>query len=141
MKSIVMTLALVFSTATMAKIPATEAIKNILADGTYEGLDGSEKCLVEVSKSSDSVSVTIKTAESTDGFALLDSSSNYSVNEVTGQISATQSLNFPRYLQGGTKLLSVTPNDIDQVEFSITKILLDHRGNDASTYASCTIAL
>lgn len=141
MKSIIIALTLVFSTVAMAKIPATEAFNNILPAGEYVGSNGSQKCLVQIKTTADSVTVVINATDSHDGFALLNSSSSYSVNEVTGQIAATQNLSFPRYLKGGTKILNVSVNESSEIEFSISQILLDHRGNDASTYTACTLSL
>lgn len=134
MKSIVLAMSLVFSASTFAKVPATEAINKLLAAGSYQG----ENCSVTVNTTSDSVTISVKSETATHAFAILNASSNYTVDSATGEISASQSLRFPRYLQGGTKFLNVRPSN-DQVEFYISETLLDHRGNDMSTYASCAV--
>lgn len=131
--------ALVFSSAVMAKTPATEAFKNIIPEGKFEGRNGTQKCSVEINYAADSVTVSIISKGQADAFTLLNKSPSYSVNEVTGEISATMNLSFPHYLKGGTKILNVKENDVYQVEFYISNILLDHRGNDASTYSACTV--
>lgn len=142
MKLIALVMTIALSTAASASIPATEAFKNILPAGTYAGYEnGSKKCSVTVDAKEDFVSVMITTSDTTEGFGLLNKALGTSVNETTGEISATQSLNAPFYLRGGTKFLNVQANDLDQVQVSISKILLDHRGNDASTYLECTVSL
>lgn len=142
MKSIIIiALTLVYSVASLAKIPATEAFDNILTDGDYVGTVGKKKCLVTIKTQLESVTLSINTASTNDTFVVLNSSPNYSVNEVTGEISASQNLKYPHYLQGGTKFLNVRTDGINQVNFSISTVLLDHRGNDASTYSTCNILL
>lgn len=131
--------ALVFSSAVMAKTPATEAFKNLIPAGKHEGLNGTQKCFVEVDYANDAVTVSIISKGQADAFTVLNKSLSYSVNETTGEVSATMPLNFPHYLKGGTKILNVKENDLYQVEFYISNILLDHRGNDASTYSACRV--
>ena len=141
-KSISFIFALVFSFSLFAKVPATQAVTALIPAGVYEGKNGSAKCLVTVTTADNAVSVTIQDKnKQQDNFTLVNSSANYSVNESTGELSATQKLNFPHYVQGGSKILNIRGNDIEQVEVFITTILLDHRGNDASTYAACNITL
>jgi hypothetical protein len=130
-----------FSSIALAKIPATVAMNKLAPAGNYEGYNGQEKCFVNVAVSNSSVTVSIKEKNSYDVFAVLDNSSHYSVDANSGAFAATSELRFPHYVQGGTKQLFVISNDIDQVEFSISTILLDHRGNDASSYITCTISL
>ncbi len=141
MKSLFLIAALTLSTSVFAKTTITEAFKSLLPSGEYEGRNESGKCFVNVLTRTDSASVSIKADSAYDGFTVLNSSSNYAVNEVTGEIAATQNANFPRYYNGGSKSLFVKPFDTDEVEFSISTILLDHRGNDASTYLNCTVSL
>lgn len=140
MKSLILTIALTVSGSLFAKTPATDAFNAIIASGEYVGVSGSEKCLVNVLTTSNSVTVSLSTKNSYDVVAVLNSSSHYFVNEATGEISATQSAKYPRYLDGGTKNLYVKSVN-NQVEFSISTILLDHRGEDASTYLECIITL
>ncbi|MBC7713573.1 MAG: hypothetical protein H7177_09545 [Rhizobacter sp.] len=110
-------------------------MKNILPAGKYEGKSGLQKCIVTAETREDFVSAT------SEGFGLLNSANGIVINDSTGEIAATQSMRAPFYLNGGTKFLNIKANDIDQVEVSISKILLDHRGNDASTYLECTVSL
>ncbi len=141
MKSFVLAMTLVLSASAFANT-ATEAVSNLIASGTYQGKNGAEKCTVSVTTSTDSVTIAIQDKNNkSDYFSLLNSYTNYNVDAVTGEISASQKLSFPRYLQGGSKILNVRGNDKNQVEFFISQILLDHRGNDASTYAACTVSL
>jgi hypothetical protein len=141
MKTLFLIAALTLSTSVFAKTTITEAFNSLLTSGEYEGRNESGKCFVSVLTKTDSVSVSIKTDSAFDVLAVLNSSYNYAVNEVTGEIAATQSANYPRYYNGGTKSLYVKPFDTDEVEFSISTILLDHRGNDASTYLNCKVSL
>lgn len=134
-------LALCFSSIAIAKTPATEAMAKLAPAGNYEGFNGQEKCYVTVAINNNSVTVSIKTKNNYDVFVVLDNSSHYAVDANTGAIAATSGLRFPHYVQGGTKQLYVVGNDIEQVEFSISTILLDHRGNDASTYIACAASL
>lgn len=137
MKLFALALTIALSTTVSAAQPVTEAIKNILPAGTYEGVN----CSVLVETKADSISVSIKNNSLTEVFGLANSAKGIVINDVTGEISATQSLNYPHYLKGGTKFLNIKGNDIDQVSVSISKILVDHRGNDASTYTECAISL
>lgn len=128
-------MSLVFSASVLAQVPATEAVNKLLAPGTYQG----ENCAVTVITNTDSVSVSIKTADAFMAFAILNSSSYYNVDATTGEIGASQSMRYPRYLQGGTRFLNIRPNK-NLVEFYISETLLDHRGNDISSYVECTVA-
>ncbi len=137
MKAFALALTIALSTAVSAAQPVTEAIKNILPAGKYDGVN----CSVLVETRADSVSVSLKTDAKSEYFTLLNSANGIIVDEATGEISASQSLNFPRYLRGGSKFLNIKANDNDQVAVSISNILLDHRGNDVSTYSECTVSL
>jgi hypothetical protein len=141
MKFIFTALILAFSATSFAKIPATDALKNLISTGEYEGRNESGKCLVTVNNTLNAATISIKTNNTSKVFTLVNSSLNYSVNEATSEISATQKLNSPFYLNGGKKILNVKANDIEQIQFSISTILLDHKGEDASTYSECTISL
>lgn len=135
MKSFVLAMSLVFSASTFANVTATEAVNKLLAPGTYQG----ENCSVSVTTNSDTVSVSVKNEDAFMAFAILNSSSSYHVDSTTGEIVASQTMRFPRYLDGGTRFLSIRPIN-GQVEFFLSETLLDHRGNDISTYVSCTVA-
>jgi len=141
MKSLICIAMLTLSSPLFAKTTATEAFNALLPSGEYEGRNSAGKCFVNVLTRKDSVTVSIKTASAYDVLAVLDSSSSYAVNAATGEISATQSANYPRYYNGGSKYLYVKSFDTDEVDFSISTILLDHRGEDASTYLDCKISL
>ena len=136
MKVLALALTMVISSAVSAAMPVTEAINNILPAGSYNG----RNCLVVVETKKDLLVVTVKSNSGSDSFGLLNSSKGVVINEVTGEISASQSLNFPSYLRGGTKFLNIRSNE-EEVAVSISNILLDHKGNDASTYAECSVTL
>jgi hypothetical protein len=124
------------TTAAMASIPTTEAVKNILQAGTYEG----RNCQIIVTEVKDSVVVTIKANSLSLAYKVTNATNESMVNELTGEVSATQSLNAPFYLNGGTIYLNIR-NIEDNVIASISKILVDHKGNDASTYLDCKVSL
>ncbi len=132
----------IFSSASFAKTSATTFFSTIITSGEYEGKVGqsNEKCVVTVDVKSDAVTVSIKNKNAYDVFAVLDKSFSYSANDEKGEFAATSQLGYPHFIKGGTKQLYVKANDIWQVEFSISTILLDHRGNDASTYVSCVVS-
>jgi len=140
MKSFLL-IAVLLSTSAFAKTNITDGIKALLPSGEYEGRNVAGKCFVSVLTSTESASVSIRTDSAYDGFTILNNSSSYRVNDLTGEISAKITANLPRYYNGGTKSLYVKPFDTDEIEFSISTILLDHRGNDASTYLNCTVSL
>ena len=131
------------STASFAKTPATTFFSTIITPGEYEGkvAQSNEKCLVTVDVKKDAVTVSIKNKNAYDVFAVLDNSFSYSANEEKGEFAATTKLSYPHYVQGGSKQLFVKANDVWEVSFSISTILLDHRGNDASTYVSCVVSV
>lgn len=135
MKAFALALTITFSSAISAALPVTEAIKNILPAGTYNG----RNCVVDIVTNKDLLSVSIKSNSGSDSYGLLNSTIGTIVNEVTGEISASQPLRFPRYLNGGTKFLNIKANNYNEVAVSISQILLDHKGNDVSTYTECTV--
>lgn len=140
MKSLVLAMSLLATTAVMAKPLATTSFQNLLPAGTYTGKNNESACVVTVNATENAVGVTLKSKNSSDTFVLTNSSLGVSIND--SEIRATQSLSFPHYLNGGTKILNVKIDSINnEAEVFITNILLDHRGNDASTYSECAIAL
>ncbi len=139
MKFVLVCLLALGSLSSFAKVPATEAFSNLLTSGSFEGKNEAGKCVVKVDIKADSVVVSVETKNDYQAFALLDNGSNYSVEETTGAIYSSQKLNFPRYDHGGTKHLSVRPT-ADSIQFAVSQVLFDHRGNDASTYSTCTLA-
>lgn len=140
MKSLLLAMTFALSASAFAATPATTAVTSLLANGEYYGTNGTEKCSVKVAATADAVSVFITTKKNTVGFTVVDSASNYSVNEVTGEVSATQKLTAPHYLQGAAKVLNISTNNNDEVEFYISTIATNHRGDDLSTYATCNVA-
>lgn len=138
MKSVLIALALTLSSAAMAKTPATEALSNLLPTGEYVGTNGAQSCVVKITIKENSAVVIINSGKSSSGYVVVNASLNYSVDEATQAISATQSLKAPHYLNGGTMILSVRPAT-DSIAFSIATIALDHRGNDYSSYNACTV--
>lgn len=140
MKTSMLILSLLFSATAFAKTPASAALNNLLADGVYSGETSGSPCEVFVSTKNSAATVTLKTEQSTETYVILDSSLHYKVNDSTGEISATSSLKFPHYINGGTKILNVKPIDANEINFSISTILLDHRGNDASSYVDCRLS-
>lgn len=140
MKLIALTLTIFLTTSLFAQSPATEAVNRLFSNGSYEGRYNSEKCTVTIESTNNSVTISISNNAFNDSIILVNGSSDYKVSNDTGAIAATQKLNYPRYIKGGTKILNVVPDDIDQVEFSLTQLLEDHQGLDFSTYASCILA-
>lgn len=140
MKAIVSALVLTLSMSTIAATTATDALKSIVEAGTFQG----KNCSVTVSHGADYSSVHVTENGTTEVFGLLNTTSTISyavhVNEVTGEISASQTLKYPRYYNGGSKLFYAKPLANGKALISISSILLDHRGNDVSTYASCEIS-
>lgn len=140
MKSLVIAMSLIASTAVMAKPLTTTSFQNLLPAGTYTGKNNQSACAVTVNASENAVGVTLKTKNSSDTFVLTNSSLKVSITE--SEVIASQSLSYPHYLNGGTQLLNVKIDSANnEAEVFITNILLDHRGNDASTYSECVIAL
>ena len=89
------------------------------------------KCTVKIISTDSAVSIFVANINDSLGFTVVDSSTNYNVNEVNGKISASQKLNAPYYLQGASQVLSISAkNDQSQVMFSISIIAMDHRGED-----------
>jgi hypothetical protein len=140
MKSLLLAATIALSASAFASTPATVAVTSLLAPGEYYGTNGTEKCSVKILASNNSVAVFLSTKKSSAGFTIVDSSTNYSVNEVTGEISATEKLKAPHYLQGAAKVLTIATNDNDEVEFYISTIAMNHKGDDMSTYVTCNIA-
>ena len=140
MKSLLLALTLAFSGSAIASTPATVAVNNLLSNGKYAGGVGSDKCTVQIVANDSAVSIIIKDKYDSTGFTIVNSSSNYSVNDVTGKISATQKLNAPHYLQGASQVLSiVSNNDRSEIVFFITTYALNHKGEEMSKYATCII--
>lgn len=139
MKSVLLAMALTLSTQAMASIPATEAVTNLIAPGKYIGVNGRKECSVKIDTRYESASIYISNGSSIGSYAMINSAKNYSVDASTGNIASTQSLNAPFYLNGGTQILSIKNTDTE-INFAITIIALDHKGNDFSTYSACSIA-
>ncbi len=136
MKALVSTLVLAFSISTMATT-ATEGLKTIVEAGTFKGTD----CTVTVSHSQNVSTVHVTQDGTTEFFSVMDitSSTNYSAHfiESTGEVYGHQVMRFPRYLDGGVKNFHAKKLANGKATISVSTILLDHRGNDASTYATC----
>lgn len=139
MKLIAIAMTLILSTAVSAQTPATTAVNSLFNDGTYTGYNGSEKCSVTISTTAETATITVINKNAADTFSIKNSAKNYKVKE-DGSITATQSLNYPRYINGGTKALNINPDDINEVEFSVSQFLLDHNDNDMSTFVSCSVS-
>lgn len=140
MKAFVSALVLSLSLSTMAAPKATDALKAIVEAGTFQG----KNCSVTVSHGADYSSVHVTDNGHTEVFGLLNVTSTMTyavhVNEVTGEISASQTLKYPRYYNGGSKLFHAKPLANGKALITISSILLDHRGEDMSSYASCEIS-
>lgn len=140
MKSLLLAITFAISSVAMASTPATVAVNDFLPNGEYTGLSGSSKCSVKITSTDSAVSIFVANINDSLGFTMVDSSTNYSVNDINGKISASQKLNAPYYLQGASQVLSISgKNDQSLVMFSISIIAMDHRGEDMSTSATCTI--
>ena len=141
MKTFITALTLALSISSFASTTkATDALKSIVEAGTFQG----KNCSVTVSHGADTSSVQVTANGTTEFFGLINTTSTTSyavhVNEVTGEISASQTLKYPRYYNGGSKLFYAKPVANGKALISISTILLDHRGEDQSTYASCEIS-
>ena len=140
MKSLLLAITFALSASAFASTPATTAVTALLANGEYYGTNGSEKCSVKVVSANNAVSVFITTKKNSVGVTVVDSTSSYIVNETTGEVSATQKITSPHYLQGAAKVLNMTTNDNDEVEVYISTIATNHKGDDLSSYTSCNVA-
>jgi len=141
MKSIALAMTLVFSTAIFAaQTPATTAVTNLIAVGEYKGLDGNIDCAVTVKTTEDYVSISVTNSDVAKFYTVLNSGINYNVNEVTGEVSASQVIRYPHSMGGGSRVLNIKKNENNEVEFFIADMIIDHRGNDSTSAAGCTIA-
>ena len=140
MKSLLLAITFAFSASAIASTPASVAVGHLLSNGKYTGSVGSQKCLVQIVANDSAVSILIKDKYDSTGFIIVNSSSNYSVNDVTREIKATQKLNVPHYLQGATQVLSIVSNhDKSEIIFFITTYAKNLKGEELSTYATCII--
>ena len=128
-----------FFSVSQASIKATDAVSNLISSGTHQGRSENQSCQVIIEKNQDSVVVAVIENESQKAIALLDTASNYSVNPQTGEISASESLKYPHFLKGGTQIVNIKKISSEQVQVSFAHILLDHKGNDASSFVTCTV--
>lgn len=137
MKSLLLAMTFSLSTAVFATTPATIAVNDFLPNGEYSG---AAACTVKIISNDSAVSIFVSNKNNSLGFTIVDSSTNYNVNDETGKISASQKINAPYYLNGASQVLSISSkNDNSQVVFSISLIAMDHKGEDMSKYATCTI--
>jgi hypothetical protein len=140
MKSLLIAVTIALSTSAFASTPATTAVTSLLAAGEYYGTNEVEKCSVKILANNNSVAVFVSTKKSSAGFTIVDSATNYNVNEVTGEVFATEKLKSPHYLQGAVKVLTIVTTDDDEVKFYISTIAINHRGDDMSSYVTCNIS-
>ena len=141
MKTFITTLTLALSISSFASTTkATDALKSIVEAGTFQG----KNCSVTVSHNGSTSVVEVSAFGLTDSFAIINTTSSASYtavyNENTGELIGSQSLNFPRYTNGGRKHFSAKPVANGKALISISTILFDHKGEDQSTYASCEIS-
>lgn len=140
MKAVLSTVVLsLFVSVSYASVKATDAVSELIQTGTYQGRSENMSCQVIIEKNQDSVVVAVIENDSQNAIALLDTASNYSVNPQTGEVTASESLKFPHFLKGGTKIVNIKKISSEQVQVSFAQILLDHKGNDASTFLTCTV--
>lgn len=141
MKAFVSALAFTLSLTTLAATTPTEALKAIVEAGTFQG----NNCSVTVSHGVDTSVIKVTAFGVTEVFGLYNTktpSMNYSAHviEATGEVYAQQAMNFPRYYHGGSKHFHAKALANGKADISISSILLDHKGDDVSTYASCEIS-
>ena len=140
MKSLVIAMSLIASTVVMAKPLPTTSFQNLLPVGIYTGHNNDSACVVTVNATDSAIGISLQTSNSNDTFVISNSSKSVSITN--SEVRATQSLSYPHYLNGGTSILNIKVDSANnEAKVFITNILLDHRGNDASTYAECAIAL
>lgn len=139
MKLLLIALSIALSSQAFAKTQATEALALLSPEGTFEGKNGKSDCEVLVAqKTANTATVVIKNGNTRALFNLNNNSLNYSFDTETYTLSATESLRSPFYLNGGTIILTVKPTR-EAVNFSISTIALDHKGNDFSTFNACSV--
>ena len=136
MTAVVLSLCVSVSNASMK---ATDAISQLVEFGSYQGSDNHQSCQVVFEKNLDSVITTVITKDQSQSMILLDTASNYSVIAETDEITASSSLNAPHYIKGGTLFLNIKKTGPNKVQVSMSSVLLDHQGNDLSTFLSCTV--
>lgn len=140
MKALTTALFLTLSLTTLAKTSAVDGLKSIVEAGTFQG----QNCSVTVSHNGSTSVVEVSAFGLTDSFAIINTTSSASYtavyNENTGELIGSQSLNFPRYTNGGRKHFSAKALANGKAVISISSVLFDHRGNDASTYVTCEIS-
>ncbi len=138
MRAILTAIVFSLSLTAFAKVTALEGAKTLVAGGTYLG----QKCKVEVTHGTDSSRFEVSSEYGSDSFTVMnaESGSRYaaSYDAVKGELAATTSLNFPRHYNGGSKSLYVKKEVNGSVTASISQTLLDVRGNDNSTFITCT---
>lgn len=139
MKSLLIALTLALSSQAFAKTQPISALLLLSPEGTFSGKNGKQDCEVVVAqKTENTATVVIKNENKTALFNLNNNSLNYSFDTETYTLSATDSLRSPFYLNGGTLILTVKPTN-EAVNFSISLIALDHKGNDFSTFNACSV--
>ena len=138
MKSLLLALTFVFSATAFASTPASVLVNNLIPNGEYRGMNGTKECAVKIVATENAVSIFIANKNDSQGFTIVNSANNYSINNATGKISATQRLNAPHYVQGAAQVLTIN-NKNTEISFSIALIAMNHRGADMSTYTTCSI--
>lgn len=139
MKSLFIALTLALSSQAFAKTQPISALLLLSPEGTFAGKNGKQDCEVVVAqKSENTATVVIKNGNKTALFNLHNNSLNYSFDTESYTLSATDSLRSPFYLNGGTLILTIKPSN-EAVNFSISLIALDHKGNDFSTFNACSV--
>lgn len=140
MKAIIATLALTLSATSFAATTNTEALKSIVEAGTFQG----KNCSVTVNHTTETSSVSVTAEGTTEYFTIMNiaPSTAYAVSykAETNELSGLQQIRFPKYQYGGSKTFYAKLKADGKALVSISTILLDHRGNDVSTYASCEIS-
>lgn len=125
-----------FTMSSFAQIPASIVMKSILSNGTFQG----KNCSVSVVNGQGAVSLAVTSTDGNNVATIVDNTRDYQATMIPKSITARLKLGLPYYLNGGVRLVSVEEKTVDTVEVSISDVLLDHNGNDASTFVSCSIS-
>lgn len=137
-KSILLPLIALLSSQAVYAGDLTTSLKGYLAEGTSYGIDAEGKsCSVNLTVHEGNSTVTLMNKQTTESMTLLESDDSIAIS--ADKIVSRQKLNAPRYIGGGSRLLKLEKNSVGNTVVLVSKILLDHNGNDASEYLTCLV--
>lgn len=137
-KSILLPLALLLTSQSLLAGDLSSKVTGYLSEGTSKGIDAEgNSCSVNLTIYEGNSTITVLNKNSAESITLLGSDLSISVSE--DKIVSRQKLNAPRYVGGGSRLLKLEKNSVGDTVVLVSRILLDHNGNDASEYLTCLI--